>query len=212
LLVWNWFDREFLQNRSFQIALFWVNLLGTVYGYVWYWDQLVYTVQHKPEWLVLFVPDSPTASLWFTVSLGVLLFAPEAIPSRLIGFVAALGTISSIKYGIWAVVMNFAVMVQGQPLVWEEWMLIVSHLGMAVEALLFVRFFQIRLPHFIFSALLLFLNDWLDYNTGIYPWLRKILEDDLSAIETFTWLLTLGSFIAALAVYKWSKSGHPSIR
>jgi len=212
LLVWNWFDRAFLQNRSFQIALFWVNLLGTVYGYVWYWDQLVYTVQHKPEWLVLFVPDSPTASLWFTVSLGVLLFAPEAIPSRLIGFVAALGTISSIKYGIWAVVMNFAVMVQGQPLVWEEWMLIVSHLGMAVEALLFVRFFQIRLPHFIFSALLLFLNDWLDYNTGIYPWLRKILEDDLSAIETFTWLLTLGSFIAALAVYKWSKSGHPSIR
>lgn len=212
MLVWNWFDRAFLQNRSFQIALFWVNLLGTVYGYVWYWDQLVYTVQHKPEWLVLFVPDSPTASLWFTVSLGVLLFAPEAIPSRLIGFVAALGTISSIKYGIWAVVMNFAVMVQGQPLVWEEWMLIVSHLGMAVEALLFVRFFQIRLPHFIFSALLLFLNDWLDYNTGIYPWLRKILEDDLSAIETFTWLLTLGSFIAALAVYKWSKSGHPSIR
>jgi len=212
LLVWNWFDRAFLQNRSFQIALFWVNLLGTVYGYVWYWDQLVYTVQHKPEWLVLFVPDSPTASLWFTVSLGVLLFAPEAIPSSLIGFVAALGTISSIKYGIWAVVMNFAVMVQGQPLVWEEWMLIVSHLGMAVEALLFVRFFQIRLPHFIFSALLLFLNDWLDYNTGIYPWLRKILEDDLSAIETFTWLLTLGSFIAALAVYKWSKSGHPSIR
>jgi len=212
LLVWNWFDRALLQNRSFQFALLWVNLLGTSYGYVWYWDQLVYTVQHMPAWLVLFVPDSPTASLWFTISLCVLLFAPEAIPSRPIGFIAALGTISSIKYGIWAVTMNFAVMIQGQPLVWEEWMLIVSHLGMAVEALLFVRFFQIRLPHFIFSALLLFLNDWLDYHTGIYPWLRKILEDDLAAIETFTWLLTLGSFIAAWAVYKWSKSGHPSIR
>lgn len=207
-----WFDRVFLQNRSFLLALFAVNVLGTIYGYVWYWDQIVDTVSDMPAWLVLFVPDSPTASLWFTVSLGILIFAPESAKSNGVGFIAALGAVSSVKYGVWAVAMNASVAYQGQQLVWQEWMLIVSHLGMAVEALLFIGRFRVHAVHLLFTLLLLFLNDWLDYHAFIYPWLREILLDDLSAIETFTWFMTAASAAIVAAAIRWSKIGHPPIR
>ena len=53
-----------LYNKSFMWLLFFVNLLGTIYGYIWYESQLSTT---EPKFL-LFVPDSPTASLFFTFS------------------------------------------------------------------------------------------------------------------------------------------------
>lgn len=206
------FEHVFLRNRAFLLALFAVNVLGTIYGYVWYWDQIVDTVLTMPAWLVLFVPDSPTASLWFTVSLGLLLFAPKTVPSYGAGMIAALGAVSSVKYGVWAVAMNAAVAYQGETLVWEEWMLIASHLGMAVEALLFIGFFKVKPAHLLVALLLLAFNDWLDYHAYIYPWLRRVLLDDLGAIELFTWSLTLVSTAIVAAVSRWSKIGHTPIR
>lgn len=204
--------RIIYDNRSLWTALFWVNVLGTVYGYIWYWDQLVKTAREMPMWLLPFVPDSPTASLWFTVSLGLLLYAPSMAKTELGGYIAALGAVSSVKYGVWAVAMNLAILYKGQLLVWQEWMLIASHLGMAVEALLFVRFFRVRIAHLALAALLLFWNDWLDYNVGIFPWLRTILLEDIGAIEAFTWCLTAASLIVVALVHRWSKIGHPPIR
>lgn len=43
------------------ILLLLVNVPGTIYGYVWYWNQLKAT----PWYFTPFVPDSPTASLFF---------------------------------------------------------------------------------------------------------------------------------------------------
>lgn len=210
--AWQWFNQILLNYRPFLLIVFLVNVLGTVYGYIWYWDQIVETVTTMSPWLVLFVPDSPTASLWFTVSLGILLFAPRSATSYVAGLIAALGAISSVKYGVWAVAMNAAVAYQGQPLVWEEWMLIASHLGMAVEALLFIGRFRVRAAHLLFAFCLLLFNDFLDYNAMIYPWLRDILLDDLGAIEWFTWTLTVASFALVTFVIRWSKRGHTPIR
>lgn len=210
--AWHWFYRILLNYRPFLLVVFLVNVLGTIYGYIWYWDQIVETITTMPAWLVLFVPDSPTASLWFTVSLGILLFAPKSASSYIAGLIAALGAISSVKYGVWAVAMNAAVAYQGEPLVWEEWMLIASHLGMAVEALLFIGRFRVRPAHLVISLGLLFFNDFLDYNELIYPWLRDILLDDLGAIELFTWMLTAASFLVVSLVIYWSKRGHSPIR
>ena len=50
-----------LRNRTFLWILFTVNLLGTIYGYYWYKGQLEIT----PVAFLAFVPDSPTASLFF---------------------------------------------------------------------------------------------------------------------------------------------------
>ena len=54
--------------------------------------------------------------------------------------IEALAVVTSLKYGLWAVTMIAAGAAQGDQLQWEHYMLIVSHLGMAVEGLLFVRF------------------------------------------------------------------------
>ena len=50
-----------LGNRSFLWLLLIINVFGTIYGYVWYKWQLVET----PTIFLPFVPDSPTASLFF---------------------------------------------------------------------------------------------------------------------------------------------------
>lgn len=208
-LIWQF--RSLMHNRMFLLAVFAVNVLGTLYGYVWYWDQLVDTYREHSLWMIVFVPDSPTASLWFTVSLGIVLFAPRAVHGGAAAWIAALGAVSSVKYGIWAVAMNAAVAYQGEPLVWEEWMLIASHTGMAVEVLLFIGLFRIRGVHLLGVMLLLFINDWLDYHVPIYPYLRKVLSDDLGTIELFTWLLTAASTVCVALVFRWSKRGQPPI-
>src|SRR5690606_13621518 len=102
------FSKTFLLNRSFLWLLFICNLLGTIYGYIWYDAQLKWTVEAKAGWMLPFVPDSPTASLFFTLALLYLLFPPPAHRgfikwSRSI--IEALAVVCSIKYGIWATVI-----------------------------------------------------------------------------------------------------------
>ncbi len=88
-----------MRLRSSLIALFIVNVLGTIYGYYWYKSQLFET----PDWLRIFVPDSPTASLFFCFVLLLWIFNKQN------GLIEALAYVSLVKYGIWAVAMNGAV-------------------------------------------------------------------------------------------------------
>ncbi len=90
-----------LTHRSFLTLLLIVNVAGTIYGYIWYRGQLEITEPH----FLIFVPDSPTASLFFSI----------AIIGWLLGknfkLFEALALITLIKYGIWAVVMNLLTLV-----------------------------------------------------------------------------------------------------
>jgi uncharacterized membrane protein YpjA len=196
VLPWS---RDFLMNRSILWLLFIVNALGTVYGYIWYGSQMQYTVEVQSAWQVIFVPDSPTASLFFTLSLLFLLF-PRFVKPGLVGIavrslIEALGVVTSIKYGIWAVTMIMAGGAQGDHLQWEHYMLIVSHLGMAVEAMLFVRY-MIFGRFMAFVALVwLLVNDTIDYTYFVFPWLPDVLENDLSAIQSFTMGLSVFSLL-----------------
>lgn len=173
--------------------LFWVNLLGTAYGYVWYWNQLKWTAAEKPLILLPFVPDSPTASLFFTLSLLFLLADRHQAWRRRLAFLAApralidaLAVITLFKYGVWAVVINFADGWQGGGIDGLQWMLIFSHGGMALQALVYAR----RLTHGYIALLLAagwtLLNDGLDYGLGIHPWLYPPLLDDVPVIAVFT--------------------------
>ncbi|WP_218276334.1 DUF1405 domain-containing protein, partial [Pseudomonas sp. FW305-BF6] len=94
-----------MRLRTSLIALFIVNVLGTIYGYVWYQYQLIET----PAWLRIVVPDSPTASLFFCFVLLLWFFKKQS------GLIEALAYVSLVKYGIWAVAMNLAVLnIEGQ--------------------------------------------------------------------------------------------------
>lgn len=205
---WNqvlfWLSPEGLRSSFMLSALLWINALGTVYGYYWYGSQIELTLATHPIWRVLLVPDSPTASLFFTAAIWWLYKQPERRLSApgtqwLRSLVEAFAVVTSFKYGIWAVAIIVMGAVQGDAVTWQDYMLSGSHLGMAVEALLYVRFFRIGYGTLSVVAAWTLFNDYADYSYGIYPWLPGELEDDLGAIRSFTVILSLISLCIALA-------------
>src|SRR5699024_2670961 len=137
--------RQLLINKHFLIVLFLINLFGTIYGYIWYESQLKIT----PLIFILFVPDSPTASLFFTIFLLFFIFKKH------VPYIEALAVTSLFKYGIWAVVMNlFTLYVEGE-LVWQGYMLIASHAAMAVQGLLYIPYYKIKLKHLTVAGIVL---------------------------------------------------------
>ncbi|MFD0680894.1 MULTISPECIES: DUF1405 domain-containing protein [unclassified Paenibacillus] len=203
-----YFSKAFLSSRFMLWSLFWINLLGTIYGYQWYWKQLTYTAETMSAIFLPFVPDSPTASLFFTAAIGFLLMdsyllrGTEPRYKWIRGIVEAFAVITSFKYGIWAVSMIWAGVYQGDSVSWQDWMLTISHLGMAAEALLYLRLYTYRPLSIFLVAIWAFLNDYMDYGYGVYPWLPESLEDDLNAVATFTVELSFVSVIVAYVMMK----------
>lgn len=209
--MWRFFWSEnFFFSRAMLWILFITNAGGTVYGYIWYGNQLQLTYNTMERWLLPFVPDSPTASLFFTLSLFFIIIdrsiAREANHSRMYkairAFIDAFAIVTSVKYGIWAVAMIVAGGAQGDPIVWKEWMLVVSHLGMVIQVILFSRYMRFAQLSIVFVGIWVLINDYLDYHSMIYPWLPRILEDDLSVIEIFTVFLSLFGLLTASVIYK----------
>lgn len=197
-------SRSFLGHRKFLWLLFLCNLVGTVYGYIWYGSQMEYTLDNYAPWLIVFVPDSPTASLFFTIGIGCLLYTPRSIwGTHIRHIIEALAVVTSVKYGLWASSMIFAGQYQGDLLQWTDWMLVVSHTAMVIEALLYVRFFGFKSGALMVAAAWTFLNDIIDYSYGIYPWLPRVLYDDVIIVQYFTLLLTLFSVAVAWATLKF---------
>ncbi|MGG1515116.1 DUF1405 domain-containing protein [Paenibacillus oryzisoli] len=201
-------SKQFLLSKKMLWLLFICNLLGTIYGYEWYWGQMVDTIADDPIWYVYFVPDSPTASLFFTIAVGYLLLDAYSkrpvskIAQAFRAFVEAFALITSFKYGIWAVTMIWWGALQGVPVEWDGWMLTMSHLAMAVEALLFVRWFSFRIPAIVLVAIWTFSNDFMDYERGVFPRLPQELHPYLDTIQFFTVSLSIiGIWIAATCVF-----------
>ncbi|MCG7406476.1 DUF1405 domain-containing protein [Paenibacillus sp. ACRRX] len=196
-MLWS---RYFLKQRWVLWSLFLTNSLGTIYGYYWYKYQLVDTWEHSPKWQIVFVPDSPTASLFFSLALLFLLFPMKKQKRWLSAIrvvIEALAVVTSIKYGIWACAMILAGAYQGESLIWQDWMLISSHLAMAIEAVLFVRLFRFAGISLCLAAAWTWLNDYVDYKYDVYPYLPQALWDDVSAVSTFTIILTGVSVVTA---------------
>ena len=146
-------------NRTFLILLFIGNFLGTVYGYYWYRGQLSQT-----EWYFIpFVPDSPTATLFLCVVIVLLLLNKKS------GLMDALAFTTLIKYGVWAVVMNFLTFIEIGMVTNVGLMLIASHGIMAIQAIMFLPHFEVKQWHIYATAIWLFHNDVIDYVYRQYP-------------------------------------------
>lgn len=169
-----------LKSKPFLVLLLLINVPGTIYGYYWYGWQLADT---KPIFL-LFVPDSPTASLFFCFVLLAFLFGKNW------PLMEGLAAVTLFKYGIWAVVMNGLVMVETGQLSGVAIMLILSHLGMAIEGLLFTPFYAIKPWHLVAVAIWTLHNDVIDYVFGQMP-RYSILSEYTSLIGYFTFWLSL---------------------
>ncbi len=153
-----------LKSRSFLWLLLIINLLGTIYGYIWYLPQLERT---SPEFLV-FVPDSPTASLFFCFVLIAFLL------KRNWPIFEVLAIITLFKYGIWAVVMNILTLIVSGEMPWEGYMLIASHFAMAVQGILYSSFYRVKLWHIVIGAIWTIHNDIIDYVYMQFPVYSKL--------------------------------------
>ncbi|AOZ91324.1 DUF1405 domain-containing protein [Paenibacillus crassostreae] len=199
-------SKTFLSKNNFLWLLFICNLLGTVYGYIWYGGQMEYTLEHYSSWIVVFVPDSPTASLFFTVAVGCLLFPPRTTWGKNARYIIeALAVVTSVKYGIWASSIIFAGQYQGDILQWQDWMLVVSHSAMVVESLLYVRFFKFNSRILLGAAAWTLLNDFIDYTYGVYPWLPNVLGDNITEVQNFTIVLTIFSVVVTWITLKYTR-------
>jgi uncharacterized membrane protein YpjA len=178
--------RYILLDKRFLILLFIINLLGTIYGFMWYESQLSVT----PPIFIPFVPDSPTASLFFTIFLLFFIFG------RNVPYIEALGLITLFKYGVWAVVMNLLTLVVDGSLGWQGYMLIASHGAMAIQGLLYAPWYKIKMRHLVVAGIWTLHNDVIDYVFGMMP-VYSSLNDYMNEIGYFTfWLSILSIFIA----------------
>ncbi|KEZ53026.1 DUF1405 domain-containing protein [Metabacillus indicus] len=175
-----------LVRQPFLFLMFTVNLFGTLYGYYWYRYQLYET----PAIFLPFVPDSPTASLFFTIVMLGFLF------KRNFPLIEALAIITLFKYGIWAVVMNLLVLNETGVLDPVGYMLILSHLGMAVQGLLYAPFYRFKAWHLAAAAVWTLHNEIIDYVFGQMP-KYSVLMNYLPEIGYFTFWLSLFSIYLA---------------
>ncbi|WNF38050.1 DUF1405 domain-containing protein [Bacillaceae bacterium IKA-2] len=180
-----------LRQKWFLVLLLFINIFGTIYGFWWYKYQLANTPPH----FLIFVPDSPTASLFFVFVLIMFLM------KRNWPLMEAFAAVTLIKYGVWAVVMNWAAGATGSTLTWENYMLMASHGGMALQALLFAPYFRIKLWHLMVVAVWTLHNDIIDYVFMMHPGVARSLFEYIPQIGYFTFWL---SIISLLLVYYFS--------
>ncbi len=179
-----------LTHKSFLTLLLIVNVAGTVYGYIWYRWQLAIT---EPQFYI-FVPDSPTASLFFSIAINGWLFGKN------FKLIEALALITLVKYGLWAVVMNLWTLVEVGFIGPQGWMLVLSHFMMAVQAILFIGKYKYTYVHVIVAAIWTLHNDVIDYVYGQMPIYSNITKY-ANHIGYFTFWLSIGCIAIAYFAY-----------
>lgn len=180
-----------LSHKSFLWILFFINLTGTIYGYDWYKWQLVKT---EPKFWI-FVPDSPTASLFFTLAIFGWLI------NRNFKLIEALALITLVKYGLWAVVMNLLTLIETGSIGWVGWMLVASHFAMAVQAILYIPFYKFKFGHIALAAIWTLHNDVIDYVFGQMPIYSNLMKYS-SQIGYFTFWLSIACIAIAYVVVR----------
>lgn len=186
-----------LKDRRFLFLLLIINILGTVYGYYWYGNQLA----HTPAIFLPFVPDSPTASLFFVfVLVGFLL-------NRNFKLFEALALITLFKYGVWAVVMNLLTYGVTGFFNGAMLMLVLSHSGMALQGLLYVKEYRFKMIHLVIAGIWTLHNEIIDYVFGMMP-TYSMLNDYMTEIGYFTFWLSIISILLAYFLVLHKDASH----
>ncbi|MDF0726243.1 DUF1405 domain-containing protein [Cytobacillus sp. S13-E01] len=173
-----------LGQRRILLTLLIINTVGTIYGYIWYESQLMTT----PTKFLIFVPDSPTASLFFVFVLVAFLL------KRNWSIIEALAIVTLFKYGIWAVVMNVLVLAVTGELGIAGYMLMFSHLSMALQGLLYAPYYRIRPIHLVLAGVWTLHNDVIDYVFFMMPRYR-VLNEIMPQIGYFTFWLSITALL-----------------
>ncbi len=149
-----------LYQRSWLMMLLICNILGMIYGYIWYGEQL----SHTPWHFKIFVPDSPTAILYLDISISLILIQKQN------SIIDALAFVTLFKYGIWAVIMNILFIIEQGDITVNGLVLMFSHSIMAVQAIYFYPRFKRSMIGISVAMIWVFLNDYIDYFHLQFPY------------------------------------------
>ncbi|HFV7306443.1 TPA: DUF1405 domain-containing protein [Staphylococcus aureus] len=149
-----------LYQRSWLMMLLICNILGMIYGYIWYGEQL----SHTPWQFKIFVPDSPTAILFLVISISLILIRKQN------SIIDALAFVTLFKYGIWAVIMNILFIIEQGDITVNGLVLMFSHSIMAVQAIYFYPRFKRFMIGISVAMTWVFLNDYIDYFHLQFPY------------------------------------------
>ncbi|WP_410530162.1 DUF1405 domain-containing protein [Staphylococcus aureus] len=149
-----------LYQRSWLMMLLICNILGMIYGYIWYGEQL----SHTPWQFKIFVPDSPTAILFLVISISLILIQKQN------SIIDALAFVTLFKYGIWAVIMNILFIIEQGDITVNGLVLMFSHSIMAVQAIYFYPRFKRSMIGISVAMIWVFLNDYIDYFHLQFPY------------------------------------------
>ncbi|MFB6120370.1 MAG: DUF1405 domain-containing protein [Halobacteriaceae archaeon] len=130
-----------------------VNLGGTAFGFWYYRHQLAETA----VWLWPVVPDSPAATLFIALSLAAWKLDRQS------AILDSLAFFGCIKLGLWTPYVQLALNGPGGIATWLYWFLVVSHLGMALEAFVLHRYADFPVRAVGAAAGWYWLNDVVDY-------------------------------------------------
>lgn len=183
--------RKIITKPYFLLMLFCINLTGSIYGFYWYRQQ----ISDTPSILKVFVPDSPTASLLFTLAiLMILIKKPRP-------FVIMMACAWLIKYGLWAVIINTHYFFIGGDYTFTNFHLTLSHLGMALEGFIFINEVNVINKSYILTlTVLMIISDAVDYTLGIHPWLFAQSQWNIACVSII--LLTLFVSLYFFLLYK----------
>ncbi|HDF5061091.1 TPA: DUF1405 domain-containing protein [Staphylococcus aureus] len=156
----NTFWQYTLYQRSWLMMLLICNILGMIYGYIWYGEQL----SHTPLQFKIFVPDSPTAILFLVISISLILIRKQN------SIIDALAFVTLFKYGIWAVIMNILFIIEQGDITVNGLVLMFSHSIMAVQAIYFYPRFKRSMIGISVAMTWVFLNDYIDYFHLQFPY------------------------------------------
>ncbi|HDR3142073.1 TPA: DUF1405 domain-containing protein [Staphylococcus aureus] len=156
----NTFWQYTLYRRSWLMMLLICNILGMIYGYIWYGEQL----SHTPWQFKIFVPDSPTAIFFLVISISLILIRKQN------SFIDALAFVTLFKYGIWAVIMNILFIIEQGDITVNGLVLMFSHSIMAVQAIYFYPRFKRSMIGISVAMTWVFLNDYIDYFHLQFPY------------------------------------------
>ncbi|HGO1459866.1 TPA: DUF1405 domain-containing protein [Staphylococcus aureus] len=156
----NTFWQYTLYQRSWLMVLLICNILGMIYGYIWYGEQL----SHTPWHFKIFVPDSPTAILFLVISISLILIRKQN------SIIDALAFVTLFKYGIWAVIMNILFIIEQGDITVNGLVLMFSHSIMAVQAIYFYPRFKRSMIGISVAMTWVFLNDYIDYFHLQFPY------------------------------------------
>ncbi|HDG6142296.1 TPA: DUF1405 domain-containing protein [Staphylococcus aureus] len=177
----NTFWQYTLYQRSWLMMLLICNILGMIYGYIWYGEQL----SHTPWHFKIFVPDSPTAILFLVISISMILIQKQN------SIIDALAFVTLFKYGIWAVIMNILFIIEQGDITVNGLILMFSHSIMAVQAIYFYPRFKRSMIGISVAMTWVFLNDYIDYFHLQFPY--------YDFITTYVW--QIGVLSCCLSVF-----------